>query len=120
MKPYHLCHGRLGCAAPLIAHQQNYDHTGERRRAEDPISKGIFCDIAHPPVDHQLTNENSNIRFNMDASQECGITGNFPLLRFFGHRSRETGLAKLLMMIVRSPRCCPSAPTAGARWPRSG
>ena len=38
MKPYHLCHGRLGCAAPLVAHQQNYDHTGERRRAEDPMT----------------------------------------------------------------------------------
>jgi hypothetical protein len=34
----------------------------------------------------QITHPNSNIRFNMDASRELEVTGNFPLLRFFGHR----------------------------------
>src|SRR6476661_9167335 len=36
VKPDHLCHWRFGCAAPLVAHQQNYDHTSERRRAKNP------------------------------------------------------------------------------------
>ena len=36
VKPDHLCHGRFGCAAPLVAHQQNYDHTSERRCAKNP------------------------------------------------------------------------------------
>jgi hypothetical protein len=46
------------------------------------FSNGTFCDIAHPPVAHS----NSNIRFNMDASREREVTGDFPLLRFFGNR----------------------------------
>ena len=36
VKPDHLCRGGCGCAAPLVAHQQNYDHTSERRRAKNP------------------------------------------------------------------------------------
>jgi hypothetical protein len=46
------------------------------------FSNGIFCNIAAL----QITHPNSNIRFNMDASRELEVTGNFPLLRFFGHR----------------------------------
>jgi hypothetical protein len=46
------------------------------------FSNGIFCNIAAL----QITHSNSNICFNMDASRELEVTGNFPLLRFFGHR----------------------------------
>jgi hypothetical protein len=32
-----LCHGRLGPAAKLVAHEQCRNNAGERRRAENPI-----------------------------------------------------------------------------------
>jgi hypothetical protein len=37
VKPYYLCHGRLGPAAQLVAHEQCRYNAGERRRAENPI-----------------------------------------------------------------------------------
>ena len=51
------------------------------------FSNGIFCNIAA----FQITHPNSNICFNMDASRELEVTGNFPLLRFFGHRYSGVG-----------------------------
>jgi len=37
VKPYYLCHMRLGHAAQLLAHEQCRYDAGERRRAENPI-----------------------------------------------------------------------------------
>jgi hypothetical protein len=37
VKPYYLCHGRLGRAAQLLAQKQCSYDASERRRAEDPI-----------------------------------------------------------------------------------
>lgn len=51
------------------------------------FSNGIFCNIAAL----QITHPNSNICFNMDASRELEVTGNFPPLRFFGHRYSGVG-----------------------------
>ena len=51
------------------------------------FSNGIFCNIAV----FQITHPNSNICFNMDASRELEVTGNFPLLRLFGHRYSGVG-----------------------------
>ena len=51
------------------------------------FSNGIFCNITAL----QITNPNSNTCFNMDASRELEVTGNFPLLRFFGHRYSGVG-----------------------------
>jgi hypothetical protein len=44
-----------------------------------------------PTLQHQITSRNPNTRFNIDASQEYGISGNFHLLRFFGHRQHGLG-----------------------------
>ena len=35
VKPYYLCHGRLGPAAQLVAHEQCRYDTGERRRSSN-------------------------------------------------------------------------------------
>jgi hypothetical protein len=37
VKPYHLCHWRLGRASQLLAHKQCSYDARERRRAENPI-----------------------------------------------------------------------------------
>jgi len=85
VKPYHLCYGRLGCAAPLVIISKTTITLVSAAVPRTRLSNGIFCDIAHPPVGHRITTRNSNIRFNMDASREYEITSNFPVLRFFGH-----------------------------------
>ena len=85
MKSYHLCHWRLGCAAPLVTHQQNYDHTGERRQCQElDLAMAYSATLPTLRAVIELT-RNSNIRFNIDASREYEITSNFPVLRFFGH-----------------------------------
>ena len=82
VKPYYLCHGRLGPAAQLVAHEQCRYDAGERGRAENPIEQWHILRHRRPPDNPSKFKH----PFNMDASRELEVTGNFPLLRFFGHR----------------------------------
>ena len=82
---YYLCHGgsdpRLNWWLMSNAAMTLASAAVPRTR----FSNGIFCNIAAL----QITHSNSNICFNMAASQELEVTVNFPLLRFFGHSSSE-------------------------------